>query len=294
MRKGNGNQQDNPADPSDLQQIKGIGQSTAQALNELGIHRIADLAQYTNQELVIRLTNHLPPLTLKRIEREDWVGQARLLVQANRTPGHSTSASQPAGWQEVADFFLSLGYITDASGEKHLQTKAYHSQTDQGHQWDGLAMPEAMQWILAQSGLTPAETPERPPEIEAQQPGSNENTTEVELELVDLWIAEVAEEKASQLRATCTLVLNGPKAEVETYEQSPYQVETYLVNRTTNQSQLAVTCLGTLAAGQLAYPIQQDFKIPAVGSYQIYVMARLQTPGEPATHVQGPVLQVEP
>ena len=68
----------------DLQQIKGIGRSTAQALNDIGIFRYADLASHTPERLAELLKTKLPSITAQRIERADWLGQARTLSRHER------------------------------------------------------------------------------------------------------------------------------------------------------------------------------------------------------------------
>lgn len=64
----------------DLQQIDGIGPVVAAQLQAIGVNRIDDIASW-NHEDVNRIDE---VLAIKgRIDREDWIGQARALV-ANR------------------------------------------------------------------------------------------------------------------------------------------------------------------------------------------------------------------
>jgi NADH-quinone oxidoreductase subunit E len=71
-----------PADSSaatadDLQRIKGIGPRLATLLNELGIHRLRQIADLTPEQIV----SVNERLRFKgRIERERWVEQARALL----------------------------------------------------------------------------------------------------------------------------------------------------------------------------------------------------------------------
>jgi hypothetical protein len=349
MTKKNIPANEGPQEAGSLLLIRGIGQTTASILNQLGIANLYDLAGYSPEELIELVRDHLPPLTLQRIIRDDWIGQARALAAESGQEPHSPAAPAnqvdnpvgealdylasggplaqdpnmlpDSGWQEVADFFVSLGYTRDQAGRRRLRTRAHHSQADQTQEWDGLALTELIQWMLDRAGLK--ETPDQPgaslrPGVGAQMGDGNGYTTSgeqrtrkqeqkpspsspqtweeppVELELSDLWVSEPVETgQTNRLRIACVLVLGGPKAEQITFELSPYNLEVYLVNSQTNLSNLAAQQTGQLEGGQLSYPIQQDFDIPPEGNYQIYILARLQRPNAPATHVQGPILQVE-
>ena len=60
----------------DLTQIVGIGRVAAQALNDVGIHTFRQLAAQTRDEL----SRRLPSNWGTRLERDDWIGQAKKLA----------------------------------------------------------------------------------------------------------------------------------------------------------------------------------------------------------------------
>lgn len=65
-------------DRDDLQMIKGVGPAIEKTLNELGIFRfrqIADMSEYDIDRVARRLKGFH-----SRIHREDWIGQARTLI----------------------------------------------------------------------------------------------------------------------------------------------------------------------------------------------------------------------
>lgn len=66
-----------PGDPDDLKKIKGIGQAFEKKLNQLGIHRYSQVAEWTpaQQKWVGGFLG-----IAGRIERDDWSGQAAGLV----------------------------------------------------------------------------------------------------------------------------------------------------------------------------------------------------------------------
>lgn len=70
---------DSPTPRDDLKQIKGVGPAIEKTLNELGIFRleqIADMSEYDIDRVAQRLKGFH-----SRIYREDWMGQARELLE---------------------------------------------------------------------------------------------------------------------------------------------------------------------------------------------------------------------
>ena len=62
-----------------LREIKGVGPAIEKTLNELGIFRYAQVAAMTRYDIE-RIANRLKGFQ-SRIEREDWIGQARALAE---------------------------------------------------------------------------------------------------------------------------------------------------------------------------------------------------------------------
>ncbi len=69
----------NGSSRDDLKVIKGVGPAIEKTLNELGIFRYAQVAAMSRYDIE-RIANRLKGFQ-SRIEREDWVGQARLLSE---------------------------------------------------------------------------------------------------------------------------------------------------------------------------------------------------------------------
>lgn len=64
-------------DPDDLKKITGVGPALEQRLRSLGIQQIVQIANFSDQDV----ENVDAALKLKgRVQRDDWVGQAKLLV----------------------------------------------------------------------------------------------------------------------------------------------------------------------------------------------------------------------
>ncbi len=71
----------------DLKRIKGIGPVMERSLNEQGIHSFEQLANLTKAE-IDQLTAAIAAFP-GRIERDDWVGSARRLIDAQQPTPHS-------------------------------------------------------------------------------------------------------------------------------------------------------------------------------------------------------------
>jgi predicted flap endonuclease-1-like 5' DNA nuclease len=166
-------------DEDDLGQIKGIGPKVQYVLGKKGLNRFADLADLTPEELETLLKAEIPSLSAKRIERENWIGQAQMRVQRQREravpqprsngqdePPQEVGTDDPTkatreDWRQVADFFVSFGYGTDPQGQEALKTRVHHSQSgEQPADWDGVATDKLVDWMLRQANLPlPAKLP---------------------------------------------------------------------------------------------------------------------------------------
>ena len=72
-----------PDDSDDLTLIRGIGRRTAEALNRNGIYRFSQLAGMSAEDAAwVRDAVAAFP---NRIERDDWAGQARRLMEDKPT-----------------------------------------------------------------------------------------------------------------------------------------------------------------------------------------------------------------
>lgn len=320
------NQSPDPEQNGDLLQIKGIGKSTAQILNSVGIHDCVDLASYTLEELIELVKGKLPSITLQRIERDDWIGQARLLIQSQSeevlSPPETEPAAVPAepvrstppekdtseNWQELADFFVSFGNAIKESGKTQLKTKIYYSQSDISEEWEGIATDQLLDWMLTQSNLlshaqvlqeeTSSDLPT--PQEFSEEFVEESSAPEVKVELSEILVSEITavpatkQPQSAQLRSKSSLNLKGSDASLVAEQKVPYFIETYLVNLNTNQSNLVGSYSGELEPGYFTYEIQQDFPVPPLGEYQIYLFARLVHPTLAPVHIQGPIIDVQP
>ena len=294
-----------PINHDDFRKIKGIGEVTALALYELGIRTYEELARSTSAHLVALLKGKIPDLSLRRIEKEDWPTQARTLLEENIRLANETQNLPPhkGVWQELADFFVSFGYVADAEGQEHLQTKVHHSQADKFGQWDGIATERLVAWMLMQANLpepTQGEASHAENAISNNKISQPDSEKFVRIVLSDVWVDEVeAPDDAMQtqtgnlLRIESQLTL--PEAELldERLVHAPYSVELYLIDMHANQSKLVNAYSNQLIPGKYNYHIIQNIDIPEAGQYQIFILARLLPPSIGIAQAQGPLIRVE-
>jgi len=303
----------------DFKKIKGIGGSIAMALVESGICRYQELASMTPLELTERLKDRVAFISPQRIQRDEWIAQAKNLAKGppasashpeksldkngNNTTqdaGKLTTDSKRETWKELADFFVSFGYTTDQEGKERLQTRVHHSQAGYFNQWDGIATRELISWMLRQANLaevleTKAGDPQ-PVKPGRLQPGPQPATL---LELSYPRIAETEpagkrQEQATHLRMESKLTVAGTRAEKLCQDRQPYLVEVHLVDLDTNQSERVASDKAQLSPGEQDYRIQMDFPIPLAGRYQLYLVASLLAEGGSVVYLQGPLVRVEP
>jgi hypothetical protein len=69
-----------PAD--ELRAVRGIGRETARRLHDAGVRTFTDLSRHSPREIATKARVPLP-----RVEREDWIGQARELAERSSRTG---------------------------------------------------------------------------------------------------------------------------------------------------------------------------------------------------------------
>ena len=318
---------DEPSDTAtDLQQIKGVGQKTVQALQDLGIGHCADLTGFTPDSLADLLKAKIPSISPKRIERENWLSQARTLSQsqaefepaqteADETPAPSaedqrdkpiTSQHKGLGWRELADFFISFGFEIDADGAEHLKTKAHHSQSDTPRIWDGIVSKELTTWMMGQAHLPlppetePQATPEPPthpssPEFAAPLSGMPQYDARIEVAGVDvLTIPTPLDCQKVKLAAEVHFRLSGSAAKRLASARGPFRVELYAVDLGTGASKSVASAMGQLQPQILDYASRQEFPVPRLGRYELQAIVRLLPPGDGMACHRGPTISVVP
>ncbi len=300
-------------------EIKGISEALNKALTNLGVSGYDDLARYTPEKLSSLLKPAIPWIYPRYFERWDILGQARDLARARSNSekakavrDRQKAAEQEATpaptteWEELDNFMVMFGYAIGSKGEKHFQTKVYHSDPGDEELWDGLASDELLTWVFNRAKLPQSVKAKARSEIKRAATNATPDqlvseTVSASIELSDLRVYQAKTTVAfggrlqpEVLRAESSLKLVGADAAELTEERASYSVDMYLFDFETKSSESVGSYSDQLRPGQTSYKIQKDFPIPATGQYQLYVSARLLPPAVGATHLQGPRIRVEP
>lgn len=138
-----------PADPSpgrapdDLHLIHGLAPWIADILREAGVG-VAALADVSPADLAELLRQRVATeIAIERIERDDWIGQARALAASSG--GGSRAAHQEAG------FSLFVDRLPDEHGHDSWQTRIYHEESGCEIAFAGIEPTRWWEWILAKS-----------------------------------------------------------------------------------------------------------------------------------------------
>jgi hypothetical protein len=167
----------------DVGRVEGIEPWIADLLRKCGVGRLTALAGLSPETLATALRERaLVELTTERIEREDWLGQARRLSGAadqSTEPGAAGPGAGPAGegagevgGQQAGGFSLFFDAVRDEQGKEVFQTRVYHEESGQEVVLPGIEPGPWALWILSHAlpevgrrGALPGETPSRPPLI---------------------------------------------------------------------------------------------------------------------------------
>jgi hypothetical protein len=309
----------------DFRKIKRITRPMACALYEQEINRFSDLASLTPEKLAELLNKkNVKFVSAQLIEKQDWIGQARVLAkqqeQAAAPEAHSALAD-PQGysqaqdppnknaresWNELAHFDVSFGNRIKGDGKPCLKTIVF-SQADQDYEWDGIANGEELvRWMLDRANLPTAKPPEpgiappaslkqpeRFPEIEPQDETGRRKKAAGLLTISNLWVSQVKQAESAQrmIRVEADIDLP-PEAAALLIGPTSFTISIFLVNSQTNRSIFIEPPSITVSQYDLPYAFQHDFPVPPPGRYQLFVMAGLPSARAPILQ-QGPVVRVE-
>ncbi len=307
-----------PDETDDLELIDGIGTTTAEALYEVGIRFFTDLAQHTPQSLS-QLLHERTDLRVspRRIETEDWLGQAQELAEQieeedlvtveealpretlEAVPHESVPelANTPPQWQHHASFSVVFDTRSGESGDVVWQTRVAHQETHEQAKLSGISTLPWVSWILTQARL-PLATELIPTTPEFRTPTLPATPNHVFLEILEVKVSEIEAAiakftKERKLLAEVRFRIGGNRAEMLTTQQIPYQVSVCTTNLQTNAFHLVGTDLGHLQNREFEYTSRHEFPVPAVGRYECHSVVLLLPPYPKMEYYQGPILKVE-
>ncbi len=140
----------NPTGADDLKLIRGIGPQIAALLYDAGIHSYAQLASLSADVLVALLPD-VKGLSAERINKQDWIGQARRLasVVAQADPDRDDPPAQ--GCQRYTTYAVEL--LVDEADEVR-RTRVSHVQSGDEVSWAGWEQTRLVDFIVEHAGLS--------------------------------------------------------------------------------------------------------------------------------------------
>lgn len=310
---------------NDLEQIDGLGESSAEALNRSGIYRLADLLKFnTPDELRQALEDAGEKIPLWRIEKGNWLGQAREIVQARQAnteppvlretaeveqePERQSPAEE---WEQYVGFNLYFESRTDEQGQKEWRTVVYKSlepdNFNDKKEFLGIASTPWVNWILEQATL-PITAEPSPPETEvasASVPAETEAAVspeqlvpeEANIEILDVQLSKLGAlpgVSKKKLIAKVHFQLSGPDAEMISTDRLPFRIEVHTVDLESGDAELVAAGPGQFRPQVFEYTSQQQFPIPELGRYEVHTIVLLLPPHENMASYRGPTLNVLP
>jgi predicted flap endonuclease-1-like 5' DNA nuclease len=310
---------------NDLEEIDGLGESSAEALNRSGIYRLADLLHYnTPDELQQALEKAGEKIPLWRIEKGNWLGQARekvLAQQANPEPPAPRETAEverepeqlsPAEeWEQYVGFNLYFETRMDKQGQKEWRTVIYKSlepdNFNDKEEFSGIEPAPWVNWILEQATLPVAAEPSptetevaaesAPAETEAAVPPERLAPEEAGIEILGVQLSKLGALPGvpkKRLIAKVRFQLSGAEAGRLTTDRLPFRIEVHTVDLESGDADLVASRPGQLQPQVFEYSSQQQFPIPQLGRYELHTVVLLLPPHENMASYRGPTLTVVP
>jgi hypothetical protein len=262
---------------SDLELVKGIGPKVAAVLHDAGINGLAELVARTPEELAKKLAEHHVRVPAEKIVTDDWLGQARTLLDDSVAAETATSASSETAtaidqpWQELAGF--SVFVEQDAVGRTQTRITDYDSSEE--YAVAGHAPELWVQWIMER--LPPPLTED------VAAPAARVEVENAVVPIRDPGGALTGIEVSVQFR------LAAPPSADSDDEQ--YRAEVHLVDADTGNTAMFKEHRGRLQADRAEYVASLSFHAPDSGRYEMFSSVQLGT--EAAVASTGPSFRVQ-
>jgi len=144
-----------PLREGDFHRINGIGPGIEQRLHAAGVNTFSHLASLEAEE-ICTLLNGLVGMTVERITRQDWPGQAHHFADELANARLPAAAEKPGPRQHYASFMVELLLEEDHTVRR---TRVIQVQSGEKEGWAGWESERLLQWITAQAGITTLPAP---------------------------------------------------------------------------------------------------------------------------------------
>lgn len=136
------------AEGDNFKLINGIGPSIEQRLHEAGLETFAQLAALSPRDIV-ELIGDLAGISIERIERQDWIGQASALAASD--PDNPVKPATPNGNRQHNETFT-ISLLLDENNQVR-RTRVVHVQDGAESAWAGWQEAQLKQFIVQHAGL---------------------------------------------------------------------------------------------------------------------------------------------
>lgn len=309
----------------DFQRIQGIGPVIERQLYNAGILTYARLAAL-NPEQIGQLIKNLPLLSVERIARQDWPGQARALAADSALLDTGDQATTSGPYSRYATFTVEL--LLDDTDQVR-RTRIMHVQDGEEEIWSGwdendlirfVAAHAAIEDSLSAADVTPtvASGFQGMSDCDIAPPNQGVSSAEfvgpalpidwptdrapgdVRLEIGELTVEEAEPDQHSSeqlatplIRAQVEFRLNGPGAAKVVAQAAWSTVQIVAYNLVSGESTVLGVGHSQFIHSQLDYAPVLNFPLPADGRYQligVVLVAEAQLVGS----ALGPILRVVP
>jgi hypothetical protein len=147
------------SETDDLKLINGIGPAVEKRLHGVGIFTFAQLAALSSADIAAAVAD-LSDLSAERINKQDWVGQARkfesesIAYKAQQEStirfGPEKSASESTEQYQLTTF--TIKFLFDEHNNVH-STSAHHVQSRREHTWTGWEKTQLLDFLSESAGL---------------------------------------------------------------------------------------------------------------------------------------------
>jgi hypothetical protein len=301
-------------------EINNLGQRCAEALNRIGIFRPDDLAQYsTSAELQQALEEKGEEIQFWRIEKYNWIGQAREILAQRGNNEHSSpqeeaekpekASSDRESRDPDAIFTVSFYLKRGEDGRSVLQTTKVYDEKNAGEEppFEGSDTTSWVNWMFERAKLPPIAEPiptetavaaeSVPAETKAAVPPESVASEAASIEISKVQLSEVGPSSGvpkKRLLAEVRFKLSGTEVETLTAAGAPFRTEVHTVDVESRVSDLVASGLSYLESDKFEYNSQQEFPIPELGRYELHTIVLLLPPNEMMVSCQGPTLNVVP
>ena len=311
----------------DLTIINGIGPSGAEALKKIGIRSFADLARYSSQSLSLELLKGADvKISSKKIEQQDWIGQAKALTHSSNLeppdidePQVDEDTESPSSsWHQQAGFSLFFDHSDEVPEKEAWRTRVYHEETGEETEFLTMDTTTWVNWIMDQAklplpeqsnavdeisetGPTPVQTPQTE-RLQAPAPGELSQLESEADDIIDFEIQDVTVSVSKpstgmpekRIMVAVDFRLAGADAKYMLAERVPYRVEIHTVNLQSKDLSLVASERSYLRPDVFEYHSLQTFSIPEEGRYELYSLVILLPPVGKMSYFCGPIFKIVP